>query len=114
MDRSCQGEKSKFSILVNELGRRFEVIDDKIELSEEIEIIDHFSAQLKNSGYNYLKSREIITSAMKGIIRKRENRDGQQRRYKSGEETLQKRIYDKLLESSTWFRGKEKEKTEKN
>ena len=34
--RSSQGEKSKISILVNELVRRFEVIDDKIELKEQV------------------------------------------------------------------------------
>ena len=48
-------------------------------------------------------------------MRKRENRanDEKKQRYKSGEETLEKRIYDKLLESSTWFKDKEREKKEK-
>ena len=66
--RSSQGEKS---ILVNELVRRFEVIDDKIKLKEQVEIIAHFTTQLKNSGYDYKQSREIMICALKGITRKR-------------------------------------------
>ena len=115
MQRSSQAETSKFSILVNELVRRFEVMDDEIKIEEEIEIIDHFSKQLRNSGYEYKQARDIVQSALKGIERKRENRKGieNKRRYQSGEETLEKRIYNKLIESSTWFREKEKEKVEK-
>ena len=48
--RSSQSEQSKYDILVNELNRRFEVQDEKIELKEKIEIIDHFVQQLFNSG----------------------------------------------------------------
>ena len=36
MQRSSQAETSKFSILVNELVRRFEVMDERIEISEEV------------------------------------------------------------------------------
>ena len=115
MQRRCQAETSKFSILVNELVRRFEVMDDEIEVTEEEEIVDHFTTQLRNSGYGYIQARDIIQSALKGIIRKRENRANieKKRRYMSGEEVLEKRIYDKLLESSTWFKDKEKESKEK-
>ena len=70
MQRSSQAETSKFSILVNELVRRFEVMDDEVEINEEIEIIDHFSKQLRNSGYEYKQARDIVQSALKGIIRK--------------------------------------------
>ena len=39
MKRSSQSEHSKFSILLNELSRRFEVPDDLIEIGEKVEII---------------------------------------------------------------------------
>ena len=39
MKRSSQSEQSKYSILVNELGRRFEVLDSRISLKEKIEIL---------------------------------------------------------------------------
>ena len=80
--RSSQGEKSKMSILVNELVRGFEVIDDRIELKEQVEIIAHFTTQLKNSGYDYKQSREIVICALKSITRKMKNRVGEKKRYK--------------------------------
>ena len=51
MSRSTQAENSKFSILVNELSRRFEMMDSQIDASEKIQTIDHFTQQLINSGY---------------------------------------------------------------
>ena len=57
-------------------------MDEKIVLEEEIRIIDYFMTQSNNSVYEHKQSREIITSALKGIVRKRENRDEQQRRKK--------------------------------
>ena len=42
MKRSSQAENSKMSILVNELVRRFEVMDDNLELDEETEVLNHF------------------------------------------------------------------------
>ena len=114
MQKSSQGEQSKISILVNELVRRFEVMDDKLEIGEQIKIIDHFTTQLKNSGYSYKESREIVTSALKGIVRKKENRKGELKRYKSSGETLESRIQKKLLEASTWFKDREKESCEKS
>ena len=71
MQRSGQAETSKVSILVNELVRRFEVMDDRLEINEEIEIINHFTAQLRNSGYQYKQARDIIVSALKGIMKKK-------------------------------------------
>ena len=116
MQRSSQAETSKISILVNELVRRFEVMSDDLDVKEEIEILDHFVVQLRNSGYKYKQARDIVTSALKGIVRKKMNRENERplKRYKSGAETLQKRIYDKLLEASTWFREKEIERKEKS
>ena len=37
MDRSSMPENAKFSILVNELNRRFEVIDKNIDQTEKID-----------------------------------------------------------------------------
>ena len=71
MKRSSMSDQSKFSILVNELNRRFEVMSEDVELKEKIEIIDKFTQQLVNSGYDYKMIREIILSSLKGIKRKR-------------------------------------------
>ena len=50
MKRSSQSEQQKLSIRVNELNRRF-VLDHQIKLEEKIEIVNHYTQQLKNSGY---------------------------------------------------------------
>ena len=83
MKRSNQSEHSKFSILVNELSRRFEVLDDSIEIGEKVEIIDHYTQQLKNSGYTSDQILEIIVSGLKGIIRKEERWKSNSKRYRS-------------------------------
>ena len=48
-----------------------------------------------------------MLSSLKGIIRRKNNRD-KDKRYKSGEETLESRITKNLTEASNWFRSKEK------
>ena len=47
MKESSQSENSKFSILTNELNRRFQMMDDQIEIEEKIEKVNHFSAVTK-------------------------------------------------------------------
>ena len=91
MKRSSMSEQSKFSILVNELSRRFEVLDSKIDLGEKREIIDHFTQQLKNSGYSDEQMKEIIISALKGILRKEERKLSGNKRYRSSADTLVER-----------------------
>ena len=68
--RSGQSEHSKYRLLVNELQRRFEVLDRDIHINEKIEIIDHFSQQLFNSGYKQPQIRDIVESGLKGVMRK--------------------------------------------
>ena len=58
MSRSSQDENSKHSILVNELNRRFEVMDNLISDKEKVEKIDHFVEQLYKSGHNEKKMKE--------------------------------------------------------
>ena len=53
MKKSSQSEHSKCSILVNELIRRFEVLDCNIGIDEKVQIIDHYTQQLINSGKRF-------------------------------------------------------------
>ena len=102
MKRSSMSEQSKFSILVNELSRRFEVLDSQIEVSEKCQIIDHYTQQLKNSGYSNDQIKEIIISALKGIIRKEERKLNNDKRYRSSADSLLERQRKKLTESTSW------------
>ena len=68
---SSISEKSKFSILVNEIVGRFEVMSYELGESEQIGFIDHFTRQIRNSGYNHTQAREAVISAIRGVIKKR-------------------------------------------
>ena len=70
MQRSAQSEQSKISILVNELNRRFEVIDENIGEEERKKVVEHFTKQLVNSGYGYAQAKDIVLSNLKGIKKK--------------------------------------------
>ena len=85
-------ENSKFSILLNKIVRRFQVRVDGLSEQKEISIVDHYTKQLRHSGYNHKQARDVVLSALKGILRKKENRSFIERKYKSGEEILEDRI----------------------
>ena len=50
------------------------MLDRNICIEEKEKMIDYYTCQLTNSGYNYDQQRDIIESALKGIIRKDEKR----------------------------------------
>ena len=73
MKRSAQGEQQKMDILSNELVRRLSNVCGAVEFKETIWVIDHYSKQLKNSGYGWVQSREV-TCGLKGYKNKCERR----------------------------------------
>ena len=109
MKRSAQSEQSKMSILVNELNRRFEVIDDNVDIDEKVKIVDHFTSQLAKSGYNNKQAKEVVMSSLKGIKKKAEKRLKSDRRFKSGADTLEERCKKKLMEATSWYKDRKKE-----
>ena len=104
MKLSSQSEQSKFSILVNELQRRFEVMDEKISIDEKTEIVDHFTQQLVNSKYSEEQIREIVESGLKGVAKKEKRKSERKKRFRSAQETLQERNIKKLTENTNWYR----------
>ena len=111
MSESSQPENAKYSILVNELNRRFEVMDKDISKEEKIEIIDHFTSQLRNSGYSHQMALEIIMSSLKGMKNKEKRRTEGENRYKSAVQTLSTRLHKKLTEAVNWYK-RERDKEE--
>ena len=111
--RSSQSEQSKYSILVNELNRRFEVLDNKISISEKVEIVDHYTQQLVNSGYAPEQIRDIIERSLEGVVRKELKRENATHRFKSANETLEQRNIRKLTETTNWYRDVENKGEEK-
>ena len=106
MRRSSMPENSKFSILVNEMNRRFEVMSADITIEEKIGVIDHYTQQLVNSGFSYIQIREIILSSLKGVKSKEKKRLAKGgKRFLSSEDTLEDRIRKKLTEAVAWYRS---------
>ena len=67
------------------------MVDRHIGLEERVQIVDHYTQQLVNSGYGEEQIRDIVTSGLKGIVRKEERRQLRQKKYRSAEETLVER-----------------------
>ena len=93
------GRQWIMSIMSNELVRRLEVLDEKLDKKDVIEVIDKYVQQLKNSEFNWKQSRGIAISALRRFKRKDELRKSKGRpRYKSGKQSLRKRVGKKLTE----------------
>ena len=113
MERSALGRQQVMSIMTNEVRRRVEVIGDKVSQVEANEIIDKYTQQLVNSGFNWKQCRDIIVSGLKGQKRKIEKiRSKGKPIYRSGQSSLLKRVNKSLLEKYNWFRKVEEESDE--
>ena len=88
-------------------------MDSRISKEEKIEIVDHYTQQLVNSGYSFDQIRDIIESSLKGVIIKEQNRKDALKRFKSAKDTLEDRNIKKLMEATTWYREVENETEEK-
>ena len=107
--------QSKFSINTNELRRRLEVLHETISIAERISIIDKYTQQLRNSGYDRNQISEMIISALKGYHRKENERKKDRKpKFRHGKDTVMTQNRKKLIENVTWFKNtKNKEKGEK-
>ena len=117
-EMSAMAQKQKMSILSNELVRRMSnIYVEKNSEEEKIRVTDHFTNQLKNSGYDRRTSREIVVSGILGWTRKvRRRKEEGKDFYRGARSTLRQRMRKKLLDPTTWFLRKETEedKNDKN
>ena len=106
-------EHQKMAILSNELVRILsnvhrDVIEDEIE-----EIVEHYTSQLKTSGYNRKQAKETVVCGLVGWRRKLERREkANQNQYLEAKESLEQRTHDKLLEKTNWYKENTKRKIE--
>ena len=84
-------------------------MDDEIDTTEKIEVVDHYTQQLINSGYNGEQVRDIIESGLKGMKRREERKKARESRFRSAEETIEERTTKNLIESTTWYKDREQE-----
>ena len=74
MRQSSMAERQKMDILSNELVRRLSNVGESIGQIERDMIIEHFTQQLVNSGYERRQVHEIIISGLKGYENKKYRR----------------------------------------
>ena len=112
MERSAMSSQQKFSILGNELCRRMSNIQiEVIEHKEVLETVENFTKELKNSGYSFTQSREIVNSGLRGWKRKIMRRQKKNIPfYRPASSTVEERLKKDLLEKESWY--KEPEDTE--
>ena len=105
MEKSALGRQQIMSIMTNEVRRRIEVVGVNVEQVAANEIINKYTQQLVNSGFNWKQCRDIIVSGLKGHERKKEKivRKGKPI-YRSGQSSLMARVNKNLLEKYNWFR----------
>ena len=110
-EKSAMAMSQKISILSNDLVRRLSNINiEKVEEEENVRVVEHFITQLKTSGYDRKKAREIVVSGIVGWKRRRLRRAEQgQDFYRGAASTLKTRIRKKLLDPVNWFKEKAKE-----
>ena len=107
MKDSAMSEKSKISILSNDLIRRMLSCNETIPDTERIEIINKFIDRLLVSNYSSDQIKEIIESGLTGYQRKVDaaNKLGVSL-HRSAESTLETRIHKKLTEKTSWYKRK--------
>ena len=109
MRDSSMAERQKMDILSNGLVRRLSNVGNNIGQCEKDRIIDHFTQQLVNSGFERKQVYEIISSGLKGYENKIERRKrARENFYRKGVETLEERTRKKLTEKTSWFKKKKR------
>ena len=72
MKKSAMAKTQKISILSNEAVQRLSNVNhNRIEMKEIVEVMEDYTEELKNSGYDQSGSREIVTSGVVEWKRKR-------------------------------------------
>ena len=112
VERTSMSRQSIMSIMSNELVRRLSVLDENLEQSERLQVVEKYVQQLVNSEYSWKQIRDIIVSGIKGFKRKEKTRKlNNEPRYRSGSQSLTARVKKKLCEKYNWFKSR-KVKTE--
>ena len=97
-------------ILSNELVRRLSNVSEGVDFEESLQIVNHYTKQLKNSGYEWKQSREIVICGLRGYLNKCDRREkAGETFYRKAGKTLNKRVRKKLLEKTSWFKSRKKE-----
>ena len=106
---SAMSTKQKITIQANELTRRlYNINEEDTDLESEVEkVIETYTRQIKNSGWNAREAREMVVSGYIGWKRRvarRIQEGGQQ--YRSAGSSLLTRARKKLTGKEDWYKNK--------
>ena len=106
--RSAMPERQRMNILSNDLVRRLSNIKlEQVEEGEIERVVNQYTSQLRTSGYERRKCREIVVSGVLGWKRKIERRKEQGAGfYRGAASTLRLRMRKKLTDKVTWYKDK--------
>ena len=113
MRRSAMPENTRHHSLANEMVRMMKNVTEMVNQDVRNRVVDSYSARLKMSGYEEDAVKTIITAGLKNyerIRRKAEKGEGFINR--SGKSNLSTRYKKKIVDKSSWFMDKRKEKEE--
>ena len=103
VENSAAPWNQKRASLSQEVVRRLLTTSKELPQETKDQIINEFTNKLRLSGYSIIQAREIVSSGVKGYLRKWESRA---ERHRKGSETENSRRKKKLLGKTTWFRNR--------
>ena len=83
-----------------------------VEKEEIIGVMETLIRELKTSGYNRGEAKEIVVGGMTGWQRKMKRREEEGSIYRSASSTMSQRCRKKVLEKTSWYKGKRKREDE--
>ena len=110
--RSAMNKNQKYGILSQELIRRLSNISEggEEEQREKQLVVESYTRQLKQSGYDYKETKEIIQSGYIGMARKIERRKELGiPMHREGRTTVLYRARKKILDKKMWYRKEREE-----
>ena len=113
MKNSAMSEKSKITILAQDLIRRMSHINEKISQEERDSVVNDYIDRLVRSGYTEEQVRQIIQSGLTGYVRKlqRSKRTGTPF-HRPARMTLKTRMKKKLIQRECWYKNTKKREDE--
>ena len=112
---SAMDNRSKLTILSQDMIRRLHNTSSKIDQKIKNKIVENYSVKLLRSGYNVAQTRDILISGLRGY--KNKVRNAQSRKlplHRSAKSSLTARYRKKMFGKTSWYKNNNKNKIQKN
>ena len=107
MEQGAMSEQMKRSTLSQEVIRRMVNTSEMVEQAERNKILEIFAEKMSRSGYSRRTVQDIMVAGLKGYETKLRKAKSEHRGiHRSSRDTQNKRIKNKLLGKTTWYKNK--------